>query len=245
MAAILDTNGTSSELNKLILGSKEKLYMISPYLKLTDNIKILVQSAEKASPNIDIRLLYRSDNDKEYLREEDKEYLLKQLKNADIYSLANLHAKCYLNEQTAIITSMNLYEHSQQNNWEMGIKIDRSTEPEIYEDVYSQVSFLFSVGKKYEKKILNFGNIVSQAGYVGAKLKKVGKIVVKDTCFCIRCGKNMDYDKGKPLCPSCFKSWSRYMDKSYTEKHCHYCGKVTKTSFARPFCMDCYKEVNQ
>ncbi len=33
----------------------------------------------------------------------------------------NLHAKCYLNEKAAIITSMNLYDFSQVNNNEMGV----------------------------------------------------------------------------------------------------------------------------
>lgn len=84
-------------------------------------------------------------------------------------------------------------------------------------------------GKRYEKKLINFSNIISQASYVGTKLKKVGKIAIADSCYCIRCGKKINYDKDKPLCPTCFKSWARYMDKSYHEKYCHYCGKVNKT----------------
>ena len=36
-----------------------------------------------------------------------------------------LHAKCYVNERAAIITSMNLYDFSQVNNNEMGIYVDR------------------------------------------------------------------------------------------------------------------------
>jgi phosphatidylserine/phosphatidylglycerophosphate/cardiolipin synthase-like enzyme len=244
MVEFLDTSAISSELSKMISESKEKLYLVSPYLQMSDKIKILIQQMENASPIIDIKLLYRSEKDSK-LNDNDMDFLLKKLNNANIYSLDNLHAKCYLNENTAILTSMNLYQHSQENNWEMGIKVEKLTDPVIYEDIYRHVSLLFNAGKRYEKKLINFGNIISQASYVGTKLKKVGKKVISDSCYCIRCGKNIDYDMDKPLCPSCFKSWSRFMDKSYHEKYCHYCGKVNKTSFGKPFCINCFKEINQ
>lgn len=244
MVEFLDTNAISSELSKMILDSKERLYLVSPYLQMSDKIKILIQQTEKLSLKIDIKLLYRSEKDSE-LNDNDMDFLLKKLDNANIYYLDNLHAKCYLNENTAIITSMNLYRHSQENNWEMGIKIEKSTDPVIYEEINRHVSLLFNAGKRYEKKLINFSNIISQASIVGIKIKKVGKKVISDSCYCIRCSKSIDYDKDKPLCSACFKSWSRYMDKSYHEKYCHYCGKVNKTSFSKPFCMNCYKEINQ
>ncbi len=53
---------------------------------------------------------------------------------------------------------MNLYQHSQQNNWEMGIKIDKNTDPELYNKIYAEVMLIiqnsqqtpFSI-KKIEK----------------------------------------------------------------------------------------------
>ena len=168
MVEFLDTNATSSEISKMISQSKEKLYLVSPYLQMSDKIKILIQQTEKASPKIDIKVLYRSEKDNK-INDQDMDFLIKQLNNANIYSLDNLHAKCYLNEDKAIIASMNLYQHSQENNWEMGIRIDKSTDPVIYEDVNRHVSLLINVGKRYEKKLINFSNIISQASYVGTK----------------------------------------------------------------------------
>ena len=54
----------------------------------------------------------------------------------------DLHAKCYLNENDVIITSMNLYEFSQVNNNEMGIFIEKSNDPELYKEVYDEVQRL-------------------------------------------------------------------------------------------------------
>ena len=62
MVEFLDTNAASSELSKMISRSKEKLYLVSPYLQMSDKIKILIQQAEKESPDIDIKVLYRSGN---------------------------------------------------------------------------------------------------------------------------------------------------------------------------------------
>ena len=58
----------------------------------------------------------------------------------------NLHAKCYLNENEALVTSMNLYEFSQQNNDEMGILVSKHDDPALYEDD-SQGSRAYRKGK--------------------------------------------------------------------------------------------------
>lgn len=44
----------------------------------------------------------------------------------------NLHAKCYLNEELCIVTSLNLYEFSKVNNNEMGVLLRRSEQPYIF-----------------------------------------------------------------------------------------------------------------
>jgi phosphatidylserine/phosphatidylglycerophosphate/cardiolipin synthase-like enzyme len=57
----------------------------------------------------------------------------------------DLHAKCYLNENEAILTSMNLYEFSQVNNNEMGIHIDKATDPDLYKDIYEEAQRLIRI----------------------------------------------------------------------------------------------------
>lgn len=48
---------------------------------------------------------------------------------------ADLHAKCYLNENAALLTSMNLYEASQGKNCEMGLYLSRAEDSELYESI--------------------------------------------------------------------------------------------------------------
>ena len=60
----------------------------------------------------------------------------------------NLHAKCYLNERSAIITSMNLYDFSQVNNNEMGVFVDRDQEPDLYRETYEEAQRLIRISEE-------------------------------------------------------------------------------------------------
>lgn len=77
--------------------------------------------------DLDIRIIYRENK----LHPDENNWLEKQI-GVRTSICKNLHAKCYLNENEAIITSMNLYGFSQQNNNEMGIYISKSQDPELY-----------------------------------------------------------------------------------------------------------------
>ncbi len=53
--------------------------------------------------------------------------------------MQDLHAKCYLNENEALLTSMNLYEFSQSNNDEMGLIVSKREEPDLYDKIRQRV----------------------------------------------------------------------------------------------------------
>lgn len=57
----------------------------------------------------------------------------------------NLHAKCYLNEESCIITSLNLYEFSQINNNEMGVFLSRQADAEVYRDAYEEAQRIIRI----------------------------------------------------------------------------------------------------
>lgn len=54
-------------------------------------------------------------------------------------------AKCYLNEELCIITSLNLYEFSQINNNEMGVLLRRSDDAELYKDAYEEAQRIIRI----------------------------------------------------------------------------------------------------
>jgi hypothetical protein len=90
---------------------------------------------ESASAGVNIMFIYGK---KELSKEQD--LLLKSLSNVQIYFLENLHAKCYLNEQAGIISSMNLHDFSERNNREMGISFSKEGSKDVYHNVMSEVN---------------------------------------------------------------------------------------------------------
>lgn len=131
MAKFLNTSATNYFLEELIKDAKDRLILISPFLKLNDRMKELL--ADKNRLKIDVRIVYG----KSELQPEEINWL-KELTYIRTSFCKNLHAKCYLNEELCIITSLNLYEFSQVNNNEMGVLIRRSDDCDLYKDAYEE-----------------------------------------------------------------------------------------------------------
>ncbi len=125
-------------LEELIKNAEDRLILISPFLKLNDKIKELLE--DKNRLKIDIRIIYG----KSELHPDEMNWL-KELSFVRTSFCKNLHAKCYINESSCIITSLNLYEFSQVNNNEMGIFIDRDTDNEIYKDTYNEAQRIIRI----------------------------------------------------------------------------------------------------
>lgn len=212
MAKFLNGPGVQSALIDIIKNSEKHLWIISPYLKIPILTQNYLKSVDKKDVNIVI--ICRKD-DKIYHSDQDRAFL-KELKHLDLRHCENLHTKCYLNDKEGLITSMNLHEHSQTHNWEMGIYFSRKEDPVIYNDVIKELQVLGSHAKR--RTDVN--------------------------AFCIRCGISMEkIDPSAPLCKKCFSSWARYKNPRYVEKFCHLCGSDTTKShisFGMPLCSTCF-----
>lgn len=138
MAKFLNTSATNFYLEELIKNAKERVILISPFLKINDRIKELLE--DKNRLKIDIRLVYG----KTELHPEISEWL-KDQEYIRISYCKNLHAKCYLNEDSCIITSLNLYEFSQVNNNEMGILLTKEDDNDVFKDAYSEAQRIIRV----------------------------------------------------------------------------------------------------
>lgn len=131
MPKFLNTSATNYYLEELIKSAKERLILISPFLKINDRIRELLE--DKNRMKIDVRIVYG----KSELNPQEINWL-KGMTFVRTSFCKNLHAKCYINEEVAIITSLNLYEFSQVNNNEMGIMLSRETDSECYRDAYDE-----------------------------------------------------------------------------------------------------------
>ncbi|MBF0658559.1 phospholipase D family protein [Psychrobacter sp. NG25] len=138
MAKFLNSSGTTYHLEELIKNASDRLIIISPYLKLNERIKELLEDRNRLK--IDIRIVYGKND----LHPEEINWL-KNLTFIRTSFCKNLHAKCYLNENECIITSLNLYEFSQVNNNEMGVLIYRNEDSKLYADTYEEAQRIIRI----------------------------------------------------------------------------------------------------
>ena len=254
MAKFLTTTGVSYELEELIRGAEERLVLISPFLRVNQRIRDLL--ADKDRLKIDTRVVYG----KSELSPEQSEWLSSTPSIRTSYC-ANLHAKCYLSEKKALMTSMNLYEFSQINNIEMGVLVDRDEDGPLYDAIYGEARAILrgseehrpgpseSTAQAQEHQARERAD--RKAGSTGKRgqprrgQERPSKPPATDEHhqggFCIRCRGELTADPRKPYCPDCYKSWARYKNKAYQEKHCHLCGKDHDATLQHPVCRSCFK----
>lgn len=223
MAKFLDTTGVSNELAQIIKGAKERLILISPYLQICDRFKEMLEDQDRMK--LEIRIIYGKSD----LQPEQSNWL-KSLKYVRTSICKNLHAKCYLNEKEALITSMNFYEFSQMNNNEMGIVVHKSEDQKLYEEINDEVKRLYRVSEEIKVTV--------------EKVPPKEELNKNSDGHCIRCGTRIKLDPVYPYCLADYQKWKKFEDDAYIEKNgvCHICGKPNDSSMEKPVCKDCYKK---
>jgi len=115
----------------------------------------------------DVRIIYRENK----LQVQESNWLYSQV-GIRTSICSSLHAKCYINENEAIVTSMNLYSFSQQNNDEMGIYVTKQDDPKLYEDISTEVQRLLTLSKEIR---VSFEEVDKKA--VQKSEKKISEII--------------------------------------------------------------------
>lgn len=136
MATFLTRKGITHQIDEIIRGAEERLILISPYINADADTKDMLRNKKRGTP---IHVIYGKADLKSSAR--------KDLEDLGVSLLfrENLHAKCYLNEHAALVTSMNLYEFSQRKNDEMGILVSKTEDPDLYADILEEAERLKNV----------------------------------------------------------------------------------------------------
>lgn len=179
MAKFLKGNDLNAELEKIFESAENSIILVSPYIKLHDRYKSSLLT-KLQNDKLEITVLFGKNEDdlSKSMKQEDFDFF-KQFPNIEILFEKRLHAKYYANEFKAILTSMNLYGFSQNNNIEAGILMERTLKGtitggnnlddeswEYFRTVLRQAELLFEKRPVYEKK-----NILSSAKYVTSEIK--------------------------------------------------------------------------
>ena len=224
MPRFLNTRKAVSEIEDLIRNAGERLTLISPYLKISNDFKELLK--------------YRNNKDKAttivFGKQElspDELNFLQSLRLVVLRFNENLHAKCYLNDDRIIITSLNLYEFSMANNKEMGIMLEKGNEADekAIDEALKEVEYIISTSQLFDFS----PTMVKKSP---SKPVKPGSVTISAIGFCIRTGVKIPFNIEKPMSYEAYKIWSQYGDPDYPEKFCHFSGEPSngETSVSKP-----------
>ena len=255
MAEFLNTEKSYAALVDLINKADKTLVLISPYIKLPERLLERLKDVCRRG-SVNMTLVCR----KEDLKPETKDALA-QIPSLQLRFLSNLHAKCFYNDSAMIITSLNLHEHSQQNNREMGIYLTRQDDGDVFLEALEEAEFIVRLAESEVVKMEKTVKEVSPKPKLFAKSRdnRNGNAIVSklftpnkgkpggiQSGHCIRCGKDISYNIETPYCASCYNTWKRYKDPDYEEEYCHWCGKPNElTTIERPLCYSCYRKLRR
>ena len=240
MAEFLNTSRISTELERIITDAEERLVIISPYIKVEQ--RILEKLEDAAKRGITVRVIHG----KRDLRS-DERGRLKPLSSlsavVELLYRENLHAKCYLNEEQAILTSMNLYEVSKGND-EMGILVFRAgNDRPLYQDIEAEAHWIYTHSSKSPSASAVKPISRVESSSVSEQPPTVTEQTLGIPChgFCIRCKNIVLLEPLKPYCSRCFADWNKYGNTEYGESYCHLCGEFNTRTVRKPLCLSCYR----
>lgn len=232
MAEFLTTNGTSYNIENIIIEAKTKLVLVSPYLQISKTFYERLKDA--SNKNVAIKIIYGKDELKPNERNS-----LAELKNVELFFFENLHAKCYFNETKMVITSMNMYEFSEKHNREMGVLINRNVDKDLFDKAVNETLSILQSSEQIALRRTDRPIYQENKKQTELKPNKYQKVI---RGYCIRCESRIDYNPNKPYCGDCFSTWAQFENPDYHENVCHRCGQYETTSMNKPMDYKCYSE---
>lgn len=136
-------------ITEIINGAHDELYIVAPYLKIPQQTKNYIKNVD--TRGIKFIVISRAENNTQRNVDENDVQFLRGLISADVRVCENLHAKCFINENEGLITSMNLHEHSQAYNWEMGIRFTKNEDLATYNAAFDEVQMIVKQSKENPK----------------------------------------------------------------------------------------------
>ena len=267
MAKFLYGKDLNEAVYDLIEKARKTLLIISPFIKLDNYFKKQLFDNLKGNSNLQIIIAFgkNADSINSSFNKEDFEYF-KEFPKISIVYIPNLHAKYYANEQTGIITSINLYDYSFKNNIEFGVKFESNilipdkvdheawkTAKEIIEKNYT----VFVRIPTFKKKIIGKDYIGSVTKYdVIDELIRTGKVPKKNIFDFEEEGIiNIFGKKGDRLSREEFEKQEELIEekekvhiepplKRDSNGFCIRCKKFIPLDPLHPYCYECYNQVN-
>jgi phosphatidylserine/phosphatidylglycerophosphate/cardiolipin synthase-like enzyme len=214
----LENHEVTDHIVKLVQNAKEELIIITPYLNLNARMRGALNEAKSNGAKISV--YYRLEERKLKKNAADIKFFTDEI-GAEMVYIERLHSKLYLNENNAVMSSMNMVAGSQNDSQEIGIFTDEDK--------------LWRQFKHYSDDMYKRQTKVDYVPEV--KTPKTRKSKPKTASgYCIRTGEEVPFNLKRPFSDKAFKSWNRFKNSEFKEKYCHFSGEESngETNFSRP-----------
>jgi hypothetical protein len=146
--SILNTTELNYRIEEMFRTEKDFLLILSPYLKITKKLSTILSMSEA-----NIVIIYREEEDENKINES-----IKNLPNIIPYKVPDFHSKAYISQTHTIITSLNLTEHSQLKNFELGILIENKKAGKLLSRLKEEILYLLKMYGHDASFLDNFNN---------------------------------------------------------------------------------------
>ncbi len=275
MARFLADEDLNVAIRNIIEKASSELIIVSPYIKLHERIKSAFNQHIN-NPDLSIVVVFgKNEQDLSKSVSRDDLEFFTRFQNIQIKYESRLHAKYFANEISSLITSMNLYDYSQNNNVEVGILteyqfIGGKTNDEASDYFYrmtARAKTIFDKRPDFEKGLMGLTKTYKGSYVICNELDAhfSGKETVskandwkteprtsfvaptKPKGYCIRTGIPIDFNPEKPFSADAYKSWSKFSNPEYPEKFCHFSGEPSngETTCAKPILRKNWQKAKQ
>lgn len=250
MAKFYQGTHLSARLETLVNKADDFLYIVSPYIKIHRRFRDELDK-KKDFPKLEIVILFGKNEEdlSKSMKTEEVEYL-KSFPNIIIAHDKDLHAKYYASEDSAMITSLNLHEFSQNNNIEAGISLlpDEEAYTEslnYFRGIIKKADTLYERRPKFDNGKYVTSTVVKNEidkifGIRSSRYEQPARRAdyreQPKRGYCIRTGVEIPFNPEKPMTYDAYQTWAQFGNPDYPENFCHRTGKPSygKTSMRRP-----------
>ncbi len=229
MQKFLKTYELTTEILNLISSTKSYCYIVSPYIKVWPQLERVLDIASKQETIL--TFIIRDD-----VKSSDLVQKLNGEYGFEVIVIKDLHIKLYLNEDKCLLSTMNLYDASQQNNLELGYYVGNSAE--IKNSIIEKYILVDKTAVRYPGKFEDKRNKV---------LDKVSmaKKILEQQGYCVDCQKQIesDFNPYSPRKVRCRDCYYKSEESNANIKFCHFCGQTHDSKDMKPFHYDCVRKL--
>ena len=154
MSKFLDHDNCKSHIQTIIKTAQKELIFLTYNLDINENYQNWIKRKIEKD-NINVTILY---NPKTKIKTDVINWI-KDVNHIKLLENKTNHSKCYLNEHSVVITSMNLSKASEENNFEMGVFFNKEKDESTYNEIKQEVDYFLLNSDSSKKNNSNIKNL--------------------------------------------------------------------------------------